>query len=252
MLRFAPLSWDYTSLSGTYDFRADYCQELVHEVLKGLDLQAGDPTLDVGAGTGKLSGLLCEYGLDVVALEPNASMRSVALTKPTLRRAHWLAARGESLPLRQNSMTLVAYGSSFNVMPARPALDECARVLRAGGHWLALWNHRDLGDPLQQSVEALIRRHIPDYDYGRRRISPKSDLAAHGAFSDIEAAEQRFIVEIPARDWVSAWRSHATLQRQAGLCLPAILNELQALVGTTGRLRIPYFTRVWTALRKPG
>lgn len=240
-------SWDYTGLAATYDLRADYCRALVVDVLQGLDLQARTPVLEVGAGTGKLTQLLCSQQLDVIALEPNACMRNVALAKPALRRARWIAARGESLPLAQHSVQLVAYGSSFNVLPAQQALGECARVLQPGGHWLALWNHRDLDDPLQREVEALIRSHIPDYDYGRRRISPEADLAANPAFTGIRAFERRFAVDIPARDWLRAWESHATLQRQAGARLANILRALAALLGEQQVLQIPYFTRIWTA-----
>jgi hypothetical protein len=48
-----------------------------------------------------------------------------------------------------------------------------------------------------------------------------------------------------------AWQSHATLQRQAGTRLPYILQDIRSLVATSSALRIPYFTRLWTAQRKP-
>ncbi len=245
------LDWDYTRLACTYDLRADYHAGLISHTLQRLGLPAGALTLEVGAGTGKLTKLLCHHGLEVIASEPNASMRKVALFKPELRSARWLACRGEALPLPAGSVQLVAYGSSFNVLPAQQALDECARVLSAGGHWLALWNHRDLDDPLQREVEVLIRHHLPDYDYGLRRVSPEPEVAIHGAFTQIEAAQQRFMVEVDAGDWMLAWQAHATLQRQAGQRLPRILDELRSLLGAATTLRIPYFTRLWTAQRKP-
>ncbi len=245
------LDWDYTRLASTYDLRADYHAGLVEQTLQRLGLPPGAWALEVGAGTGKLTGLLCGHGLQVLASEPNTSMRTVALAKPALRRAQWLACRGEALPLAAGAVRLVAYGSSFNVLPAQQALDECARVLAPGGYWLALWNHRDLDDPLQREVEALIRHHLPGYDYGQRRVSPQDSVMGHGAFSHIDAAEQQFVVEVDADDWMMAWKSHATLQRQAGTRLPYILQDIRSLVATSSALRIPYFTRLWTAQRKP-
>ncbi len=245
------LIWDYTQLAQTYDLRADYHTKLIHQTLHELGLQPQALVLEVGAGTGKLTQVLCSYGLQIVASEPNPSMRSVALSKPSLKDVHWLACRGEALSVQSGSFQLVAYGSSFNVLPAQSALDECARVLVPGGHWFALWNHRDLEDPLQREVESLISRHIPDYDYGQRRVSPESEVAAHGAFSNITMAQQRFMVHIDTADWMLAWQAHATLQRQAGPRLPRILDDLRGLVGTAQTLRVPYFTRLWTAQRNP-
>ncbi len=244
------MAWDYTRLADAYDRRADYHAGLVARTIDAMDMAPGTLALEVGAGTGKLTGLLCRPGLEVLATEPNARMRDIALGKPALRTGvRWVACRGEALPLRAASAGLVAYGSSFNVLPVRAALDECARVLAPGGYWMALWNHRDLDDPLQREVEALIRRRLPAYDYGRRRASPEPDVAAHGAFGTVRADAQRFVIEMPAADWLQAWQSHATLERQAGSSLPHILEGIRALVGDARMLQVPYITRVWTARR---
>jgi ubiquinone/menaquinone biosynthesis C-methylase UbiE len=244
-----PLDWDYTQLADSYERRAEYHAELVSHTLQSMQLDPGALAVEVGAGTGKLTRLLCDHDLNVLATEPNPRMREVALSQESVRRARWIAGRGEALPLRAGSAALVAYGSSFNVLPARAALDECARVLKAGGYWLALWNHRDLDDPLQREVEAIILRHLPDYDYGRRRESPAADVAAHAAFRGITATERRFVVAISAEDWMQAWHSHATLARQAGTQLPRILGALRSLLAGAETLHVPYFTRVWTAQR---
>lgn len=246
------LEWDYTRLADAYDRRADYHPGLVTRAVKAMRINPGTLALEVGAGTGKLTGLLCSHGLNVVASEPNARMREIALGKPALRSAaRWIACRGEALPIRGGTAGLVAYGSSFNVLPAQFALDECARVLAPGGYWMAIWNHRDLDDPLQQDVESLIRGYLPNYDYGRRRESPASEVSAHGAFDSINAEAQRFIVEVLADDWMEAWQSHATLERQAGPEMSRILADLRSLLGTSKVLQVPYITRLWTARRVP-
>lgn len=245
----AEAPWDFTALADTYDFRPDYCRDLIHDLLAGMPLCGGDRVLDVGAGTGKLAAHLCAHGLDVIALEPNPRMRALALVKPALRSVRWIAGRGEALPLADECFDAVTFGSSFNVVRASVALDECARVVRPGGFWLAVYNHRDLDDPLQRSVEAIIRRHIPGFDYGRRRSSPVAELEAHGAFASFAASERSFVVEVAAEEWMLAWHSHATLQRQAGHRLPAILAEIRSLIDSATTLSIPYMTRAWTARR---
>jgi len=243
----APLSWDYTHHASSYDARADYCADLLDQVLQGLHLPPKAWALEVGAGTGKLSGHLLRHCQQLAALEPNAAMRALAVAKPELSRIAWIAALGEQLPLRQSSVDLIAYGSSFNVLPPQAALSEAGRVLKSGGHWLALWNHRDLADPLQQRVEAVIRHHLPHFDSGTRRTSPAGLVQAHGGFTDLRAHEQGFSVTMPSSEWLRAWRAHATLQRQAGDRLSAIIQDIGRLLAGRDTLQLPYVTRVWTA-----
>lgn len=246
-----PLAWDFTTLADTYDFRPDYCASLIRDVLAAMRLRNGERALDIGAGTGKLTAHLCAHGLEVTALEPNARMRGIAMTKEVARAARWIAAYGEALPVADASVGLVTFGSSFNVVRTAVALDECARVLRPGGYWLAVYNHRDLDDPLQRLVEGIIHRHIPAFEYGRRRASPAADLSAHGAFGSLASNERRFAALVPAEDWMLAWHSHATLQRQAGDRLPGILAEIHRALGSAVTLSIPYTTRAWIARRAP-
>jgi len=239
--------WDYTALASHYDRRADYARELVQGVLSGFSLRADSRVLDVGAGTGKLTGLLCATGARVVACEPNAAMRGYGRQKPENRVACWIAGSGEALPLYAGSVDLVAYGSSFNVLDARTALSEAARVLRPGGHWLALWNHRDLDDPLQRRVEAAIRRHLPAFDPGRRRQDPSAEVEASGSFGPVGHAQARFVARMDAAAWMQAWRSHATLARQAGDAMEDVLASIAELVRDRAVLEVPYFTRMWWA-----
>jgi SAM-dependent methyltransferase len=247
--RVATPRWDYTALAAHYDRRPDYDGEFVARILAGFSLDARSIVLDVGAGTGKLTGLLCASGAQVVACEPNAAMRGFGVRKPDCRAASWIGGDGDALPVRAASVDLVSYGSSFNVLDPQCALREAARALRSGGHWLALWNHRDLDDPLQRNVEAVIRRHLPTFDYGTRRQDPSAALEACGLFGSARHEQARFEVRIEAATWLDAWRSHATLQRQAGDAFETILRDFELLLDGQAHIEVPYHTRAWWARR---
>jgi SAM-dependent methyltransferase len=94
--------------------------------------------LDLGAGTGKLTGVLLDLGLDVVAVEPDEQMRALLPA-----RAEVVAGTAEELPLEDASVDAVLVGQAFHWFDAEPALREMIRVLRPGGRLGLLWNVRD-------------------------------------------------------------------------------------------------------------
>src|SRR5271165_4764136 len=64
--------------------------------------------LDLGAGTGKLTGALLDAGHRVIAVEPLAEMRAILTS--TLPAARALAGTAERLPLQDASVDAVTVG----------------------------------------------------------------------------------------------------------------------------------------------
>ncbi len=245
------LAWDYSSLARSYDARPDYAADLVADVLRGIDVNSTSRVIDVGAGTGALTAHLCAVSLDVLACEPNEEMRKRGRVRAGCQTARWINARGEALPVADSGVDLVCYGSSFNVIPAPIALAEARRVLGADGHWVALWNHRDLDDPLQQAVERCIRHRVPHYSPGRRRDDPRADVDACGGFLPAQTAQARVVHTVDSAEWLRAWRSHATLKQQAGDAFERVLQDIAELLVGTATLQVPYLTRMYWARRAP-
>jgi SAM-dependent methyltransferase len=94
--------------------------------------------LDLGAGTGKLTSVLLELGLDVVAVEPDDEMR--ALVDP---RAVALRGRAEDVPLEDGSVDAVVVGQAWHWFDEAAAMASVRRVLRPGGTLGLLWNVLD-------------------------------------------------------------------------------------------------------------
>ncbi len=87
--------------------------------------------LDLGAGTGKLTGALLDAGHRVIAVEPLAEMR--AILTATLPAARALAGTAERLPLADASVDAVTVGAAFHWFDERAARAEIVRVLRPPG-----------------------------------------------------------------------------------------------------------------------
>ena len=64
---------------------------------------------------------------------------------------------------------LIIYCDSFNSFLISRPKQKTKRILKPGGWFACLWNHRDLTHPLQAEVENLIKSRIEGYGYGSRR-----------------------------------------------------------------------------------
>jgi SAM-dependent methyltransferase len=117
------------------EHRPDYA---LGAVRWALEPAPGPRVLDLGAGTGKLTGMLVALGAEVVAVEPDPAM----LTE--LRRAlptvPALPGSAEAIPLPDASVDAVLAGNALHWFDMAVAEPEMARVLAPGGILAGLWN----------------------------------------------------------------------------------------------------------------
>lgn len=252
--------WDYTKLADAYLDRPDYAPEALDRIVEIAGLKAGDRICDVGAGVAHLTLPWLERGFIVDAVEPNDAMRANGQMRTAgWKGVQWLEGTGEHTGCADGMYDFVSFGSSLNVCDRNAALRETHRLLKPGKWFACLWNHRDLDDPIQSSIEAIIRKHIPEYGYGTRREDQTETINASGLFDDIHKVEGCVRHSQSVERVTEAWRSHATLHRQAQMLnngndtlffriIDAIAGYLHSL--SCKEIQIPYTTRAWVARRK--
>jgi len=123
-------------------------------------------------------------------------------------------------------------------------------VLVPKGWFACMWNHRDLDDPIQQRIESIIKSSIPEYSYGSRREDPTNVINASGHFSATKSMDGSFVWKMSKSDIIVAWKSHATLKRQAGsdAVFNSIIQEIASyLDGLPEIIDVPYTTRIYFA-----
>jgi SAM-dependent methyltransferase len=247
-----PIEWDYAAVAPAYLKRPPYAPEAIAACLRVTGVRGGMRACDVGAGTGNLTLPLATAGVDVIALEPSVAMRALGRSRIAARaNVRWLAACAESIPLAAETCDLVTFGSSFNVVDRARALHETARVLKPGGWFVCLWNHRRLDDPLQARIDGLIRDFVPTYTHGARREDQTPLIARSGAFGPVLQIAGDVVHRVPIGDCLEAWGSHLTLRRQAGKRLPDVLAAIGALLlrERPAEIEVPYTTRAWLTRR---
>ncbi len=118
--------------------RPDYARAAVQWALAPAP---GRRVLDLGAGTGKLTGSLLELGADVVAVEPDPAMLGELRREMPTARA--LLGSAESIPLPDAAVDAVLAGNAMHWFDMDVAGPEIARVLTPGGVLAGLWNLLD-------------------------------------------------------------------------------------------------------------
>lgn len=242
--------WDYTALADFYLKRPSYSQAAIDEMLAITKLPEQAHICDVGAGTANLTLMLAVKGYEVVAVEPNDAMRATGMHRTTLFcNVRWFEGTGEATRQADQKFDLVTFGSSFNVCDRTLALKEAARLLKPGRWFACIWNHRDLEDPIQSDIESIIKTWVPVYSYGMRREDQTEIITSSGFFHTPIQFDVAMTHTQNIGDCTDAWRSHATLQRQAGQAFESVVAEIDAYLKALGvqTIQVPYRTNIYLA-----
>jgi SAM-dependent methyltransferase len=140
--------------------RPDYPRAAVDALVGALGIGPDSTVVDVAAGTGKLTRLLVERGARVIAVEPVAGMRAVL--GDVVPEAEVIDGTAEDTGLRAGMADAVTVGQAFHWFRGAEALAEIRRVLRPGAGLGLVWNRRDLSQPLQAELDAVLDPHRGD------------------------------------------------------------------------------------------
>ena len=242
--------WDYTTLADAYLKRPDYADAAIDSMLSIAGAEKGDKFCDIGAGVAHLTLMLAVRNLDVVAVEPNDAMRANGIKRTAdLTNVRWYEGTGEKTGQSTQVFDMVTFGSSFYVCDRQLALKETARILKPHGWFACMWNHRQLDDPIQSEIEAIIKARVPDYGYGTRREDQTAVIDTSGLFGPVVHLDSRVMHEQTITECVEAWRSHATLERQAGGTFLEVVQDIEDYLKGLGKesIQIPYSTNIWVA-----
>ncbi|GAA1365716.1 class I SAM-dependent methyltransferase [Streptomyces beijiangensis] len=125
------------------EHRPDYARAAVRWALEPAP---GARVLDLGAGTGKLTGTLVSLGslgAEVTAVEPDPAM--LTELRRSLPAVRALPGSAEVIPLPDASVDVVLAGNAMHWFDMAVAGPEIARVLAPGGILAGLWNVLDDG-----------------------------------------------------------------------------------------------------------
>ena len=199
--------------------------------------------LELGAGTGKLTGELVKQGHRVLATDPlDAMLRHLVRGLP---RTPTAIATAEQIPLRARSVDAVIGAQCFHWWDLDRALPEIARVLRPGGHLGLTWNLRDERIPWVRRLGEIIGTQ-------EQQTDPTHALLASNLFGFVESTTFRFWQPLDRgrlRDLVLSRSNIATLGQAER---ERVLRKVDEMYDDYGRgadgMLLPYVTHCYKAV----
>jgi SAM-dependent methyltransferase len=114
--------------------------------------------VDLGSGTGLSARAWVGRAVDVVGVEPNPAMLSVAETQTAETNVRYIEAFADATRLPDGSADLVTCSQSFHWMDRARVLAEVARILRPGGVFAAY--DYDMPPLVHPEIDAAFREHL--------------------------------------------------------------------------------------------
>ncbi len=247
---------DFTKLAKQYINRPAYSKFLLENLLKTMDYsnKKNDfKVIEVGAGTGKLTKMLLEMGLSVIAVEPNDAMRNegIEYTKK-FNNIKWLKGTGEETGVESGIGDWVIMASSFHWTDPKKSLPEFARILKEKGFFTAIWNPRNIQiSDFHKNIENNIKQIVPEL----KRVSSGSQstkqweyiLTSTGDFKDCLFMETDYNEMMSKDRYLGAWHSVNDIQSQAGEeRWQQIISMIENSIKEHEVIEVPYKIRAWT------
>jgi SAM-dependent methyltransferase len=250
------LARSFDDVATAYDFgRPRYDGHAIDAIAAAAG--GGPRLLDVGAGTGRLSGPLLEKGFDVVAVEPLDAMRAILTREIGADRA--LAGRAEELPLPDASVDGAVCSDAWHWFDGARAADELARVIKPGGGMVVCVTHPrwfgsddapdwwlDLG-----AVHAALPKGDHPYLTGSRR---PDGLEGHPAFEEIQVRDEPFVHSTDRAGIVAHWASMSFVATLPDGQRTELLDQIDGMLARRGvdEVEMPYRVELWITRRRPG
>jgi SAM-dependent methyltransferase len=160
-----PLATRFASVADAYERgRPEYPPAAVGALAAELELAPRARILDLAAGTGKLARALLAGGFDVVAVEPQGSLREALVAGIGAERVH--EGLAEAIPLPGSSVDAVTVADAFHWFDPPRALAEIRRVLRPRGGLAVITALPDWrGASWAHELGELIARHRGEHPH---------------------------------------------------------------------------------------
>jgi len=211
------------------------------------DLPLADTIVELGAGTGKFTGLLASTGKRILAVEPIEEMASrIRVDRPP--GVEVLSGSAEAIPVPDDVAGLVCCASAFHWFDYERATCEILRVLYKNGALALIWNMRDERVPWVSAFCKLIDSyggHSPRQSSAEWRIIFRDSRFKHLATKTYPLAHS-----MPPRAIVDRALSHSFIAalnpREQEIVRNRVVELIESDPALAGKvvIQFPYMTKL--------
>ncbi|WP_427018553.1 class I SAM-dependent methyltransferase [Pseudarthrobacter sp. P1] len=203
--------------------------------------------VDLGAGTGKFTGLLLGPGRNVTALDPSADM--LAQLERRFPTVHTIIGVAEDTGLPDRSQDAATVAQAWHWCDPVAASTEIARILRPGGILGLVWNQLDVSVPWVHRLSRIMHAgdvHKPGF---RPAVGPE--------FTALESHVSAWAQPLTGEDIKELVKSRSYWLRANEATRAKVTANLdwylyEHLGHTPGEvLQLPYLTHTWRAVKAP-
>lgn len=226
--------------------RPRYWPGVAELLLEQLGLAAGAPVLELGAGTGQLSGALLAAGLALTAVEPLGPTR--ALLSEAIGAERVLEGRAEQIPLAGDSVQAVFAADAFHWFDETRAMPEIKRVLKPGGGVAILRMVAQIDEPWTKELGEILMQTRPEHPaFGERGAAaaleedPEFGELFEARLTSPSASDRRQLLA-----WIASFSWVAVLEERER---SELLARVERLLEDNGveRLEHDVLAQVWLA-----
>jgi len=198
----------FDEFAETYDYRADYPEELVKVIINKTNLTTGSKLLEIGSGTGKATVQFADFGFEIVCIEPGIKMIEKAKAKLKAKNIEFIHSSFEDYSAPLEYFDAVISAQAFHWISQPLGYEKCSMTLKKGGYLAPFWCIDLFGDSnLDRELWAIIEKYeayvscMREADYANRMESISSKIVASGLFSKPEIIHTYLDINYTADDY---------------------------------------------------
>lgn len=244
---------DFTKVAKFYHNRPAYSEFFIKRIINSIAAKPYNEidVVEFGAGTGKLSLILDNIGVNLRCVEPNDNMREEGIKYTINSKIKWESGSAEVNGVNDNSANIVLMASSFHWSDPNKSLPEFHRILKDKGAFCCLWNPRDIRPgSVFHKIEEEIKNIVPELN----RVSSGTQntkewekvIISTGHFKNVYFMECDYMENMSKERYMGAWQSVNDIQAQAGEARwKEILNMIDKNIKHLDEIIMPYKIRAW-------
>jgi SAM-dependent methyltransferase len=181
--------------------RPTYPSELVEHLVRLAEIGPGSRVLEIGPGTGQLSGALASHGASLLAVELGSNLAAVARRNlAPFANARVVVADFEYWTAPSEGFDAVVAATSFHWLDPSTRVAKCASLLRPGGTLAVVETHWGVAvgeDPFSVASQACYAHWTPNHDPARRQVRPENLVPVCVSTVDpelVSVAHRRYVV----------------------------------------------------------